>query len=370
MSPSSPAAACLALAFGSGSGASGGPSSSSRRKPSSSSRVTPSSSARGSFEPGFSPTITKLVFFETLPVILPPRAVTAAAASSRVNPSSPPVSTKVRPVRVCSSVGPFGRRRTGEVHARRRAASRSARGWSGSVNQARMLCTMTGPIAVDGFELLVGGLDDPVQVAERRRECARGGGPTWRMPSATSTRDNGCCFDASIPFSRLPAEISPIRSSAMSWSWVTEYRSPGVLDQARGDELVHPLLAEPFDVHRATTREVDDLLLALHRAVRAHAPVVRLALEPHQRLVQLARAGRRELPLPTAPLALHDHRADDLGDHVARLAHDHGVADPHVLARDLVLVVQGREPDGGAADEHRLEHRERASRGRCARCSP
>ena len=31
---------------------------------------------------------------------------------------------------------------------------------------------------------------------------------------------------------------------------------------------------------------------------------------------------------------------DDLGDHVAGAAHDHRVALPHVLARDLVLVVQ------------------------------
>ena len=50
---------------------------------------------------------------------------------------------------------------------------------------------------------------------------------------------------------------------------------------------------------------------------------------------------------------------DDLGDHVAGLAHDHRVADAHVLARDLVLVVQRRHRHGGAADEHRLELRER-----------
>ena len=50
---------------------------------------------------------------------------------------------------------------------------------------------------------------------------------------------------------------------------------------------------------------------------------------------------------------------DDLGDHVAGLAHDDGVADAHVLARHLVLVVQRGETDGGAAHEHRLELRER-----------
>ena len=49
----------------------------------------------------------------------------------------------------------------------------------------------------------------------------------------------------------------------------------------------------------------------------------------------------------------------DLGDHVARLADDDGVALAHVLPRDLVLVVQRGEPDRRAADEHRLELRER-----------
>ncbi len=88
----------------------------------------------------------------------------------------------------------------------------------------------------------------------------------------------------------------------------------------------------------------------------AHAAVVGLTLESHERLVQLARAVRRELPAARPLLPLRDHRADDLGDHVAGLVHDHRVADPHVLARDLVLVVQRRQPDRRAADEDRLEH--------------
>ena len=53
------------------------------------------------------------------------------------------------------------------------------------------------------------------------------------------------------------------------------------------------------------------------------------------------------------------HRPDDLGDDVARLAHDDGVAGAHVLGLHLVLVVQRGQPDGRAADEHRLEHGER-----------
>jgi len=73
-----------------------------------------------------------------------------------------------------------------------------------------------------------------------------------------------------------------------------------------------------------------------------------LAIEP---LVQVERRCIRRAPV--------DDRADDLGNHVAGAAHDHGVADAHVLAVDLVLVVQGRVAHRGAADEHRLQLRDR-----------
>ena len=54
------------------------------------------------------------------------------------------------------------------------------------------------------------------------------------------------------------------------------------------------------------------------------------------------RAVGREHPLGPALLRpLGQHRADDLGDDVAGLAHDDGVAGAHVLGLHLVLVVQG-----------------------------
>src|SRR5690606_39629251 len=46
--------------------------------------VTPSLTALSYFDPGLSPATTTLVFFETEEVIFPPRALTAAAALSRV----------------------------------------------------------------------------------------------------------------------------------------------------------------------------------------------------------------------------------------------------------------------------------------------
>ena len=52
----------------------------------------------------------------------------------------------------------------------------------------------------------------------------------------------------------------------------------------------------------------------------------------------------------------------DLRDHVARPAHDDRIADAHVLARELVHVVQRGVADRHAADEHRLEPRHRRQR--------
>ena len=61
-----------------------------------------------------------------------------------------------------------------------------------------------------------------------------------------------------------------------------------------------------------------------------------------------------------APFAsLREDRTDDLGDDVAGAPDDDRVALAHVLARDVVLVVQRGERDVGAADEDGLEHRER-----------
>jgi hypothetical protein len=53
------------------------------------------------------------------------------------------------------------------------------------------------------------------------------------------------------------------------------------------------------------------------------------------------------------------HSGQALGDDVAGLADEHGVAGAHVPAGDLVLVVQRGEADGGAGDHHRLQLRER-----------
>src|SRR5581483_11212991 len=105
------------------------------------------------------------------------------------------------------------------------------------------------------------------------------------------------------------------------------------LEEAGVDELADALLAETFDVHRATAREVHDALHALRGTVEVHAVVVRLALEANELRVA-DRALLRELPRTGTLRPLRQHGADDLRDHVTRLAHDDRVADAHVLARD------------------------------------
>jgi hypothetical protein len=82
-------------------------------------------------------------------------------------------------------------------------------------------------------------------------------------------------------------------------------------------------------------------LLARDRAAAHRALAVHRALQLERR-AHVARAP------------LHHHR-HHFGDHVAGAAHDHRVADAHVLASRLVFVVQRRVAHRRATDEHRLE---------------
>ena len=70
--------------------------------------------------------------------------------------------------------------------------------------------------------------------------------------------------------------------------------------------------------------------------------------------VRLLRAG-----------ALAGDDGDDLGDHVARAAHEDVIALAHVLALQLVLVVQRGAADHHATHLHRLQEGHRASARRC-----
>jgi len=105
---------------------------------------TPSSTALSYFDPGFSPTTTKSVFFDTLEAIRAPASCAARSASVRDIASRPPVMTIVVPVS-----GPSGCAASGSSSTRRpafRNRSTSLR-LSGSWNQAWTLRAISGPIS-------------------------------------------------------------------------------------------------------------------------------------------------------------------------------------------------------------------------------
>lgn len=126
------------------------------------------------------------------------------------------------------------------------------------------------------------------------------------------------------------------------------------MDQAGSDHLVDDLVAQAIDVHAAAAHPVEQTLLELCGAVDGHAAVGNLAiLVNHGATAHGADLGH--VPVDRIGRALVEHRAHDLGNHVARLVHDDGIALAHVFAADLVDVVQRGARDGGAGDRHRVE---------------
>ena len=128
------------------------------------------------------------------------------------------------------------------------------------------------------------------------------------------------------------------------------------------EELARPLLPQALDVHRAAAHELLDRLEQLARAARAvgaDRPDAVLGLAPSgvpQAGHLLGRLGQRRAVLALLRLRGRRHHARD---HVARAGDDHLVALAHVLARDVLLVVQRGELHRHARDLHRLELGER-----------
>ena len=132
------------------------------------------------------------------------------------------------------------------------------------------------------------------------------------------------------------------------------------------DQLLDELVAEALDVHRPAAGEVPQRLLALGPAGEpAGAAGDRLALDaarPPSCTPGSASAARPGASRLDSSGRCFEHDAHHLGNHIARAAHDHRVADAHVLAMHLVDVVQSDVADRHAADEHRLQPRDRRQR--------
>src|SRR5512139_2727938 len=162
--------------------------------------------------------------------------------------------------------------------------------------------------------------------------------PTWRMPRANSRRSSGGCFERVIAWMRLSADLSAKRSRSRSRSFVMPYRSAGSwISPASSNWLT---ILSPSPSMSMPPRETKCLMFSRIGAGQIDAAVGHLALEPHDpRAADGAGRWHPEGSLFSGPPAFDD--LDDLGDHVARPLHDHGVADADVLLGDLVFVVQG-----------------------------
>ena len=149
-----------------------------------------------------------------------PRASSAAVASSRVNPSSVPVITYVRPVS-----GPSAGR-SSSPSSKRRPSSRELgdeRRLSSSRDPLDERLGTLGPDPVDLLELLLGRVEEPLDVAEVARERLRGHpadvGDVQPEEDARERSPSPCeAWIASIAFA---AEISAKPSSSSSCSSVS-----------------------------------------------------------------------------------------------------------------------------------------------------
>ena len=129
--------------------------------------------------------------------------------------------------------------------------------------------------------------------------------------------------------------------------------------ESGGRQLRDGALAETLDVHGPPRGPVDDALIALERTGGLDTSGVGLTLGPFESTADRARAEGGELPLGETARTLGEHRADHLGNDIAGLADHDEVARTDVFQADLVLVVERRHGDRGAADEHRLQYGER-----------
>ena len=127
-----------------------------------------------------------------------------------------------------------------------------------------------------------------------------------------------------------------------------------IAQQTRLDHFVDELVAQAVHVHAATAHPVDEALLELRGAIEGHAAVRHLVTLVHHGTAA-GGASLGHIPLDRVGGALVQHRTNDLRDHVAGLVDDDGIAHAHILAADLVEVVQSCAGDGGTGHRDGVE---------------
>ena len=304
----------------------------------------------------------------------------ASLAPSRVKSTSEPVTTRVSPssVRGDGLVALVGHRAR-----RRRPTCRRWRGASRRVEPLDDRLRDRRADALGGRELSSEAARiasiEPNSVASARAAV----GPTCRIDSATSTRHSG----TSLASSRLASSRCAVGRELRP--------RPRPSSGARVNSGARQQLRPRRGRTRRPRRDHPG-----RRAARTppRSPAPRCRRRRGRRRGRPARApapgrcwwlGQRRSLSPSfcstsvVPQAGHSvgithsrqplgpqrqHRPEDLGDHVAGLAQDHGVAGADVLALHLVGVVQGGPLDGRARPPWSAPSRRTASPGRCGRC--
>ena len=124
------------------------------------------------------------------------------------------------------------------------------------------------------------------------------------------------------------------------------------------EHLVDDFLAQAVDIHAASAYPMQQTLLGLRGAIHRHAAIGDLAFVIHHRAAACG-AVRGHIPLNGASGAFFQHGANNLGNHVAGFMHHDGVAHAHVLAANLVDVMQRGARDGRAGYGNGVEFGDR-----------
>ena len=140
----------------------------------------------------------------------------------------------------------------------------------GSSAKLRTDAATTGPDVRNGLQLPRPAPPGSPSIVRRcRASVAAAFSPTWRMPSAYTSRDRSFCLLRSICSTTLRPTLPSFRGTARSERGsrgvTTRFSSCAassaieigeVAHQPLLDQLIDQRLAQPFDVHRAARREV------------------------------------------------------------------------------------------------------------------
>src|SRR6266545_6471 len=217
-----------------------------------------------------------------------------------------------------------------------------------------------GSDLVDRLDLFHAGLGDAVQASEmagqqRGRAVAHeaDGQPDQEAPQLTILAGFDPGQEVVRGLLRHALEADEVVAPVLQVVQVGE-----VLDQALLEELMDEDLAQPLDVHGLAPREVLEALLDLGRTGEVRATPIHLAFHLDDGRAADG-AHRRRLPGLRVRRPLVRDDLDDLGDDVAALLDEDGVALAHVLARDLVFIEQARAGNGRARERDRFQQGDR-----------